>query len=241
MRRSAGSLPEAVRAQQDERHEQRGSVSDSASSSLIQMLGYTATRKAAMSPARRPAISRPVMPHTVTAAAPMTQHHTRWAKNDFNPTTEVGRQHEDEQRGPVGHLDDLGGVQAVQPWVDEAVPLHQEVGGVVEVVGVAARAAVGTPEDRAEPDPEAHERDGGQPHPPAPACASCRDSTVGTVGPNAGRCRRHRGQVAGLGALVDAPRGAHVMADRRRSTRSRFQVTSSRTAGTSISQRIQSG
>ncbi len=64
------------------------SVSDSSSSSLIQMFGYTATRNAAINPTRRPATARPLIPHSVTAPAPMTQHHTRWAKNDLNPTTD---------------------------------------------------------------------------------------------------------------------------------------------------------
>ena len=54
-----------------------------------------------MIPARRPAISRPVTPHTATAPAPITQHHTRWAKKDLRPTTDVMAQDEDEQRGPV--------------------------------------------------------------------------------------------------------------------------------------------
>ena len=53
------------------------SVSDSSSSSLIQMFGYTATKNAAISPTRRPATPRPLMPHSVTAPAPMMQHHTR--------------------------------------------------------------------------------------------------------------------------------------------------------------------
>lgn len=58
-------------------------------SSLIQMFGYTAMMKAAISPARRPEISRPARPPTTMAAAPMMQHQIRWAKYDLSPTAEA--------------------------------------------------------------------------------------------------------------------------------------------------------
>ena len=184
------------------------SVSDRTSSSLIQMLGYTATRNAASSPARRPATARPVSPHTVTAAAPMTQHQTRCAKNDLSPTSDAAARTKTNTGGPVGDLHDVRRVPVELPRVDEALPFDEQVGGVVEVERVSAGLAVRPSEDRPEPDPEADERDGAEPYPEAAGVASGGERWLGLVLFSARRDRERVVVISvttGSGALVDAP------------------------------------